>query len=144
MRILLADDQPKVRFALRALLERQPDMQVVGEAGSGPDLSAQIGPTYPDLVLLDWELPGESVADTLSTLRAAYPTLRVIALSGRSEARQAALRAGVDAFVSKSDPPERLLAAIRDGVQGRSSRRRQPGSVRRSETRRTNDARETG
>lgn len=144
MRILLADDQPKVRFALRTLLERQQGLEVVGEARSGPDLNGQIEPTRPDLVLLDWELPGASALDTLSRLRTMYPALRVVALSGRPEARQAALRAGVDAFVSKSDPPERLLAAIRDGVQGRSSRRRQPGSVRRSEPRRRDDARETG
>jgi two-component system invasion response regulator UvrY len=114
MRILLADDQPKVRFALRTLLERQSGFKVVGEARSGQDLRDQIQPTRPDLVLLDWELPGERALDTLSKLRTMYPTLRVIALSGRSEARQAALQAGVDAFVSKSDPPEHLLAAIRD------------------------------
>jgi two-component system nitrate/nitrite response regulator NarL len=114
MRILLADDQPQVRFALRTLLERQPGFEVVGEARSGQDLRGQIEPTRPDLVLLDWELPGESALDSLSNLRTMYPALRVIALSGRSEARQAALRAGVDAFVSKADPPERLLAAIRE------------------------------
>jgi DNA-binding NarL/FixJ family response regulator len=114
MRILLADDQPKVRFALRTLLERQPGFEVVGEARSGQDLRDQIDPARPDLVLLDWELPGERALDTLFDLRTMYPTLRVIALSGRSEARQAALQAGVDAFVSKSDPPERLLSAIRD------------------------------
>jgi len=114
MRILLADDQPKVRFALRTLLERQPGLEVVGEARSGQDLRDQIEPTHPDLVLLDWELPGERALDTLSSLRIMYPALRVIALSGRSEARHAALRAGVDAFVSKADPPERLLSAIRE------------------------------
>jgi len=113
MRILLADDQPKVRFALRTLLERQPGFEVVGEARSDEDLRGQVGPTRPDVVLLDWELPGEKALDTLFTLRIMYPALRVIALSGRAEARRAALRAGVDAFVSKADPPERLLSAIR-------------------------------
>ena len=112
MRILLADDQPKVRFALRTLLERQPGFKVVGEASSGDDLRDQIEPAQPDLVLLDWELPGERALDTVYALRIMYPALRLIALSGRSEARQAALGAGVDAFVSKSDPPELLLAAI--------------------------------
>ncbi len=144
MRILLADDQPKVRFALRTLLERQPGIEVVGEARNGPDLRAQLEPACPDLVLLDWELPGESSLETLSNLRTMRPAPRVIALSGRSEARQAALRAGVDAFVSKSDPPERLLAAIRDGLQDGSSRRRQPRAGRRSEPRRTDDTTKTG
>lgn len=113
MRILLADDQPRVRFALRTLLERQPDLEIVGEAGSGQDLRDQIEPAHPDLLLLDWELPGERALDILSALRMTYPALRVVALSGRSEARRAALQAGVDAFVSKADPPECLLAAIR-------------------------------
>ena len=143
MRILLADDQPKVRFALRTLLERQPGIEVVGEARNGPDLSTQIEPTRPDLVLLDWELPGESALDTLSNLRTMYPALRVIALSGRSEARQAALRAGVDAFVSKSDPPERLLAAIREKDDGDGKRRRS-GRGRGNDPRRTDVGNETG
>jgi len=119
MRILLADDQPKVRFALRTLLDRQPDLKVVGEARNDQDLRDQIEPTGPDVVLLDWELPGARALETLYTLRIMYPALRVIALSGRSEARQAALRAGVDAFVSKSEPPERLLAAIRETASRR-------------------------
>jgi DNA-binding NarL/FixJ family response regulator len=143
MRILLADDQPKVRFALRTLLERQPGIEVVGEARNGPDLRGQIEPTRPDLVLLDWELPGESALDTLSNLRTMYPALRVIALSGRPEARQAALRAGVDAFVSKSDPPERLLSAIRVRDQDKDDKRRQSGWGRHNETRRTDNANET-
>ncbi len=138
MRILLADDQPKVRFALRVLLERQPGLKVVGEISNADDLLAQMEADCPDLVLLSWGLPGlakrdpsasrrsEPVARTepsrsepsgqglLSALRRVCPDLRVIVLSGRTEARRAALAAGADAFVSKCDPPERLLAAIAD------------------------------
>lgn len=112
MRILLADDQPRIRFALRALLDRQPELQVVGEAGNADDLRAQILTTDPDLVLLDWELPGRRTERSPAVLHAQHPKLVIIALSGRPEARQAALAAGADAFVSKTDPPERLLAAI--------------------------------
>jgi DNA-binding NarL/FixJ family response regulator len=57
-------------------------------------------------------LPGLTPADTLTRLRTAFPRLKVVALSGRSEARQSALAAGADAFVSKGSPPERLLAAL--------------------------------
>jgi len=112
MRILLADDEPKVRFALRALLQRQPGLTVLGEAIDAQHLLAQTEGTYPDLVLLDWELPGLASVDLLSALRGVYPDVVVIALSGRPGARRAALNAGADAFVSKGDPPERLLAAI--------------------------------
>jgi DNA-binding NarL/FixJ family response regulator len=114
MRVLLADDQSKVRSALRLLLEQGPGMSVVGEAVEARDLLAQVEATQPDLVLLDWELPGLRTDDWLSTLRMLCPRLKVIALSGQPEARRAALAAGADAFVSKGDPPERLLAAVSD------------------------------
>jgi DNA-binding NarL/FixJ family response regulator len=116
---LLADDQPKVRFALRVLLERQPGLAIVGEATDRNDLLDRVATTLPDVVLLGWELPGMTAKDSLSRLRRIRPDLLVIALSGRCEARHAALSAGADAFVSKRDPPECLLAAIRTGANTR-------------------------
>ena len=116
-RILLADDQPGVRFALRVLLERQPGMLVVGEAWDGAGLLAAAQAANPNLVLLDWELPGMDAARVLAALRMARPDLQVIALSGRPEARKVALAEGANAFVSKSDPPENLLAAIGAQIQ---------------------------
>ena len=114
MRVLIADGQSKVRFALRVLLERQPELKVVGEVVYAQDLLAQVQTTNPDLVLLGWELSGLAAIGSLPALRKVHSDLFVIALSGRSEARRAALDAGADAFVSKIDPPERLLAAIAD------------------------------
>ena len=114
MQILLADDQPKVRFGLRVLLERQPGLKVVGEATNAEDLLAQTEADCPDLVLLAWELPGLAGGDLLSALRGVCPDSFVIVLSGRTEVRRAALDAGADAFVCKCDPPERLLSAIAD------------------------------
>jgi DNA-binding NarL/FixJ family response regulator len=112
MRILLADDQPEVRFALRALLDQQPDLEVVGEATSAGDLLHQVKTARPELVLLDWPLPGAWPVDLLAALRHCHPRMPVIALSGRPEVRRAALLAGADDFVNKCDPPELLLAAI--------------------------------
>lgn len=112
MRILIADGQAKVRFALRVLLERQPGLEVIGEVASAEDLLAKAETYQPDLVLLGWELPGMTKADSVASLRGFCPAVVVIALSGRIEARRAALDAGADVFVSKGDPPERLLAAI--------------------------------
>jgi len=114
MRVLLADDQAQVRSALRLLLTQEPGLSVVGEATEAQALLAQAEAIRPDVVLLDWELPGLQAADPLFTLRARCPGLKVIVLSGRPEARQAALAAGADVFVSKGDPPERLLAAVDD------------------------------
>jgi DNA-binding NarL/FixJ family response regulator len=123
MRILLADDQPKVRFALRVLLKRQSGLQVVGEALDAQDLLEQAAQRCPDLVLLGWELPGRSTSDLLFSLRSVCPSLSIIALSGRLEARQVALDGGADAFVSKSDPPDRLLAAIQECCKDRASQK---------------------
>jgi len=111
MDILLADDR-KVRLALRVLLEQTPGLTIVGEASNAQSLLAQASATRPDLVLLDWTLPGLHEDGSLGTLRRIYPNLSVIVLSGRPEARKRALAAGANAFVSKVDPPERLLAAI--------------------------------
>jgi DNA-binding NarL/FixJ family response regulator len=121
MRILLADDQPSVRFALRAMLERLPDLEVIGEAVDAATLLAQMEKATPDLLLLAWPLAGKPPADLFPALRRVRPHLPVIVLSGRPEARNAALQAGASAFVYKGDPPEVLLAAIVDcwcGQQG--------------------------
>lgn len=112
MRILIADPQPKVRFALRVLLEQQPGLEVVGEAGDAEGLLSQTESACPDAVLLGWELSGIPLERLMHELREACPQLVVIALSGRLQAKRAAAALGADAFVSKSNPPEQLLAAI--------------------------------
>jgi DNA-binding NarL/FixJ family response regulator len=112
MRIVLADGQSNVRFALRTLLEWQPEVQVVDEAADLGELLSRIGDTCPDLVVLDWRLRGPAQADVPSILREICPGLAVVALSGWPEDRRAALVAGADAYVCKTDPPEELLAAI--------------------------------
>jgi DNA-binding NarL/FixJ family response regulator len=112
MRVLLADDQEKVRSALALLLTQESDVEVVGEIGEAEHLLIWVRATHPDLVLLDWELPGDVSSSLFGVLRALAPHLKIIALSGLPEARQAALSAGADGFVSKGDPPERLLATV--------------------------------
>ena len=114
MRILIADAQPKVRFALRVLLERQPDLEVVGEAVDAQSLLSLLKTFCPDMVLLGWELPGMDMEHLIPSLRSGCPDSVVIALSGRLEARRAAKVIGADAFVSKSSPPDQLLDAIAD------------------------------
>ena len=80
MRILLADDQPEVRSALRLLLENEPGLQVVAEDTERERLLTQVELTCHDLVLLDWELPGLN-ASFLPHLRLRFPSVMVIALS---------------------------------------------------------------
>ncbi len=112
MRILLADDQTQVRTALQTLLKHQVDMQVVGEASEAHTLLNQIEQTKPDLVLLDWNLPDLSAIGSVSRLRRHHPQLLIVVLSGRPEMRRQALAAKADAFVSKIDQPEHLLAVL--------------------------------
>ena len=69
MRVLVADDQPHIRSALRLLLDHEPDLNVVGEAIDSQTLCTQIQVTQPDLLLLDWELPGWPETDLLTILR---------------------------------------------------------------------------
>jgi DNA-binding NarL/FixJ family response regulator len=114
MRILLADDQAKVRSALRLILDQEPGIEVVGEAVDLTGVLDWIQVTRFDLMLLDWELPGLENDQDLEEIYDQCPWVEIIALSGRPEARQAALDAGTAAFVSKGDPPNRLLAAIRE------------------------------
>jgi len=119
MQVILADDQAKVRSALRLLLEHQPDVKILGEAVDTTGLLDWVTAMCPDLVLLDWELPGLPAAALLPLLHDHCPALGVIALSSRPETRQAALEAGADAFASKGDPPERLLMAMDEAMENR-------------------------
>lgn len=112
MRIILADDQSKVLFALHILLERNPDLAIVGEAANANELMDLISSSDPDLIILDWQLPGLNQIGCLTAIRDSCPNLIVVVLSGRPELSQAALDAGADAFVSKIDPPDRLLGTL--------------------------------
>lgn len=112
MNVLLADDQPQVRSALRLLLEQRAQAQIVGEAENAQDLLNRCTTPAPDVILLDWELPGLSQPDGAASVRRAYPSAQIVAMSSRPEARQPALRAGADRFVCKGDPPEAVLATL--------------------------------
>jgi DNA-binding NarL/FixJ family response regulator len=113
MRILLADDQAKVRSALRLLLEQEPELEILGEAVDTTGLLDWLKVADPEVLLFDWELPGLSAAKLVQQVRSQRPDLQMIAMSGLPEARQSALEAGIHAFVSKGDPPEVLVATIR-------------------------------
>lgn len=116
MRVVLADDHRDVRAAMRLLLEQE-GATIVAEVFAADTLLTGAAQAQPDLVLLDWELPGMPVEDLVGGLRDLCPGTVIVALSGRLEARAEALAAGADAFVSKADPPESLLAIVRAGVR---------------------------
>lgn len=113
-RVLIADDEPNVRFALGVLLAQQPGLRVEGEAADTKALLERMEADRPDVVLLDWDLGGVTGDALLPAMRQRCPQTAVIVLSGKPGIRRAALAAGADAFVSKIDPPGRLLRAIAD------------------------------
>lgn len=130
MRVFLADDQAGLHSALRLLLEQEPGMELVGEATHADGLLSSVLATRPDLLLLDWELPElratEGGRKLLAVLHASLPSLHVVVLSGRPESNRSALAAGADSFVSKADPPENLLTALRSARDGSHKRNHHP------------------
>lgn len=116
MRILLADDQEAVRRALRLLLEQVASYIIIGEVQNAAELMAAVRRDSPDVVLLDWELPGLQVKGLLPLADKEGAPVRVIAMSSRPEAQAAARAAGVDACISKGKPAEEVLATIHRAV----------------------------
>lgn len=112
MRVLLADNRIKVRFALSALLTQRANLKIVGEAVDATDLLEQVKDQCPDIVLLDWRIACQVPDHLIGAVKSICPLSQVIVLSGRPEAKGAALSAGADQFVSKAEPPERLLNAL--------------------------------
>ena len=120
-RVYLADAKPEERSALRLLLLDM-KMEVVGEAVDWSTLLTKAPTSRIDMLLVDWELLPSSPNAALDELRKVCPAALVIVLISHLDARQqAALSAGADAFISKSEMPERVterLLAIAASVPG--------------------------
>jgi DNA-binding NarL/FixJ family response regulator len=115
-RAFLADAQLDERSAIRLLLEDM-NMQVVGEAADWSTALALAPPTRPDLVVVDWSLVADESGAALPKLRATCPAAVVIVLISHLDSRhQAALSAGADAFISKSETSDRVAERLRDAV----------------------------
>lgn len=125
MRVYLADTDPEVRHALRLVLEGKLGYQVVGEAAHTLGLASLVESATADLVLLEWDLPERVDARLLASLHSLASHPRVVVLSCRPDAQESALATGADAFVSKIDPPERLLAVVRQGSLSKDNGRKQ-------------------
>jgi two-component system response regulator DesR len=113
MRILLAANRTQVGPTIKWLLTHDPEICIVGEVVEAQGLLIQAQQSRPDLILLDWELPGLQTADLLHGLRALCDHAKVVAYSERTEMYQEALTAGVKAFVSKAEPPSQLVNTLR-------------------------------
>jgi DNA-binding NarL/FixJ family response regulator len=119
-RVIVADDHVLIREGLRKVLDREPDMQVAGEACNFRELLATIESTPADVVLMDIHMPGAGALETLKRIRVRRPTLAVIVLSMLSEGHVSLdlLIAGAAGYVSKEAATDELVAAIRKVVAG--------------------------
>lgn len=113
--VLLVDDHLVVRQGLRAFLEVQDDIVVVGEAGDGDAALALIVELQPDVVLLDLQMPGMSGVEVLQAMRARGAAARVLVVTSftQPEAVLPAMRAGAAGYVYKDVEPASLAQGIR-------------------------------
>jgi len=122
LRLLLVDDHPILRAGLRALLSTQADLDVVAEAESG-EAAIRLGRELrPDLVLLDFSLPGMCGADAARALKQEIPRIRVLAVSVHDDPAivRRLLEAGADGYLLKSSASDELLPALRKVAAGMS------------------------
>ncbi|MBP2706397.1 response regulator transcription factor [Microbispora sp. RL4-1S] len=124
IRVVIADDQPLLRHSLAAVINANPDMTVVGEAGTGHEAIRLSAELRPDVVLMDIRMPGTDgiTATRHITADAATESVKVIVLTmfELDEYVRAALQAGASGFLLKDSHPDRLLDAIRRTHHGES------------------------
>jgi DNA-binding NarL/FixJ family response regulator len=118
--IVLVDDQPMLRLGFRLVLDAQPDMQVVGEAGDGAAAVRLARARQPAVVLMDVRMPGMDGIEATRRIVAAASATRVLILTtfDLDEYAYAGLRAGASGFLLKDVPPQDLLSAIRAVASG--------------------------
>ncbi|HEY1013721.1 MAG TPA: response regulator transcription factor [Herpetosiphonaceae bacterium] len=120
IRVVLVDDHVVVRTGLRAFLDTQPDMEIVGEADSGEQGVEIASATLPDVVLMDLLMPGIDGVEATRRVRAASPTTQVIVLTSYAEDERIfpAIKAGALSYLLKDVGPDALVRAIRAARRG--------------------------
>ena len=118
--VLLADDHAVVRLGLRAMIDQQPDLQVVAEADTGPQAIAKFAQVRPDIAVVDLVLPEKDGAEVCEAIRAETPRARILIVSSSSASEHVhrALKAGAQGYLLKDASPAALLSAIRDVLAG--------------------------
>ncbi len=121
VRVLLVDDHAVVREGYRTLLEKHDGLLVVGEAGDAAAAYQAYKDLQPDVVVMDVSMPGRGGIDAIEHIRRWDGHARVLVFTMHAHAAYAlqAFRAGARGYVTKSDPPELLVSAVRDVAGGR-------------------------
>jgi DNA-binding NarL/FixJ family response regulator len=113
-RILIADDHEVVRSGLRAILEKQPGFEVVGEASNGLEAAQQALATRPDVVILDYAMPVQNGVEATREIRAKSPRTEVLifTMHDSEEIVEDVLSAGARGYLLKADANNHLIAAV--------------------------------
>jgi len=120
IRVLVVDDHTLFRQGIVGLLGSQPDIEVVGQAGSGTDALAAMVTTAPDVVLMDISMPGTTGLSATAEIKARYPETNVVVLTihDRQDYLYQALRAGASGYVLKGADIRELLEAVHVAARG--------------------------
>ena len=113
LRVVIADDDSRVRRSLRTLLDQQEDIEVVGEACDGVELLDVVSALKPDRVLVDVQMPGSGGLELVRRIKAVGPAVCVVVLSVYADQLTEALRAGAGHYLLKGCPVEDMLRALR-------------------------------
>jgi DNA-binding NarL/FixJ family response regulator len=122
IRVMLADDHATVREALAVLVNSQPDMEVIAQAGNGDEAVERAREARPDVAVLDVSMPAMNGLEVTTVLRDALPATRILMLTRHGEYHhvQELLRAGANGYVLKQSSSDELLQAIRVVASGKS------------------------
>jgi two-component system response regulator DevR len=119
-RILLVDDHEIVRLGLKALLERHPQFEIIGEAASARDALEKVADHHPDVVIMDIRLPGTSGIEACEEITSRFPETRVLMLTSYAEDEMlfSAIRAGASGYVLKQIGGDELVRALEAVARG--------------------------
>lgn len=120
IRIVLADDHPVVREGIRGMLQGYDDIEVVGQAGSGPEAVSLVAALGPDLVLMDLRMPGGDGVEATRAIAAAHPATRVVVLTTYETDQDIlrAIEAGASGYLLKDIAPAELARSVRAAAAG--------------------------
>lgn len=119
-KLFIVEDHPVVRAAYHRMINRESDLEIVGETDNGSDALDMIASVRPDLVLIDISLPGMSGITLITHLRSLYPDMPMMIISGHEEALYAkhALQAGAKGYLVKTGLADVMIEAIHRVLNG--------------------------
>jgi DNA-binding NarL/FixJ family response regulator len=120
IKVLLADDHPLIIAGIRRTIEHLDDVEVVGEAHSGPELMQLVERRRPDIVLMDLKMPGVSGVEVIERIRQTWPDIKTVVLSACDDRAtiDSALTAGASAYVLKSANAVDIASVLRQASSG--------------------------